>query len=116
MNILTELNDLLSGLDFAVETGVFSGEAPDEYVIVSPMSNVFPVFGDNLPILETQEARISLYAKRNYTKRFKLIVKSLLLEGFTITGQTYLGHEDDTSYFHVSIDVQKCYTFQLEGV
>ena len=113
MTILEELNSLLSGLEFAVETGVFSGVAPDEYVIITPMVDTFPMFGDNLPVMEAQDVRISLYSKRNFTKRKRQMVKSLLLEGFTISGQTYLGREDDTGYFHISIDVKKCYSFQL---
>ena len=111
MNILEELNRILAEMGFVVETGVFSGEAPDEYVIITPMSDTFPLFGDNLPMLEAQEVRVSLYSKRNYIKRRKSIVKALFNLGFTITGQTYVEREDDTGYFHVAIDVQKCYEF-----
>ena len=111
MNILKDLYSILIGLGLDVETGVFSGIAPDEYVIVTPMSDTFPLFGDNMPQMEAQEARLSLYSKRNYTNRKKLIVETLLNLGFTITGQTYIGREDDTGYFHASIDVTRCYTF-----
>ena len=113
MNILEELNAILPGLGLAVETGTFTGKAPDEYMVITSVSDDFPIHGDNLPVIEVQEVRISLYSKQNYVKRKRAIVKALLLEGFTITAQTYLGREDDTGYFHVSIDVQKSYPFDL---
>ena len=113
MNILEELYGILTNLGLDVETGVFSGAAPDEYVVITPMSDFFPLYGDNLPLMETQEVRISLYSKINYVNRKKLILDTLLKLGFTITGLSYLGREDDTGYFHASIDVQKCYDFKL---
>ena len=111
MNILSDLNDALSALGFAVETGVFSGEAPDEYVVLTSMSDTFPMFADNKPVVEAQEVRISLYSKQNYISRKKAMVKHLLDLGFTITGQNHLGREDDTGYFHAAIDVEKCYEY-----
>ena len=111
MNILEELNTILGELGFSVETGVFSGQAPDEYVVITPMVDNFPIFADNLPVLEKQEARISLFSKRNYLKRKKFIVLVLTGLEFTITGQTHVGREDDTGYFHAAIDVEKCYEF-----
>ena len=111
MNILEDLYGILTGLGLDVETGVFSGQAPDEYIIITPLSDTFPLFGDNMPLLEAQEARLSLYSKKNYINRKKSVVETLIKLGFTITGQTYLGREDDTGYFHASIDVKKCYEF-----
>ena len=111
MNILEDLYRILTGLGLDVETGVFSGVAPDEYVIITPMADTFPLYGDNLPLLETQEVRLSLFSKINYTNRKKLVVQTLVNLGFTITAQVYLGHEDDTGYFHTAIDVSKCYPF-----
>ena len=116
VNILEDLYGTLTGLGLDVETGVFTGEAPDVYVVLTPMIDSFPVYGDNLPVLETQEVRISLYSKKNYINRKKLVVETLLNLGYTITGQTYLGREDDTGYFHASIDVSKTYSYQTEGV
>ena len=112
VNILDELYSVLTGLGLNVETGVFSGHAPDEYVVITPMVDIFPVFADNLPVIETQEVKVSLFSKRNYLNRKRLIIETLINLGFTITAQTYLGREDDTGYFHVSIDVKKAYSFQ----
>ena len=47
MNILEELNILLTAIPIPVETGVFSGLAPDEYVVILPLSDVFEVHADN---------------------------------------------------------------------
>ena len=109
MNILMELNTILDTLDMKVETGVFSGKAPDEYIVITPMADVFEMFADNQPQLETQEARLSLYAKGNYQQRKNQIVKALLAAEFTITDRRYNGHEDDTGYHHYGIDAVKEY-------
>ena len=109
MNILEELNALLSGLDVPVETGVFSDIAPDEYVVVTPMTDTFELFADNLPEFETQEARLSVYSKGNYLALKTKIIGALLAEDFTITMRQYIGHEDDTKYHHYAIDVAKIY-------
>ncbi|MCL1796382.1 MAG: hypothetical protein FWG37_05790, partial [Clostridia bacterium] len=69
MNILQELITLLSGLGVPVETGIFSDIAPDEYLVVTPLADTFPLHADNHPLNETQEARLSLYSKGNYISR-----------------------------------------------
>ena len=98
-------------MGFDVETGAFSGEAPDEYVVLTSMSDTFPIFADNKPVFEAQEVRISLYSKQNYLSRKKKMVKALVDLDFTITGQTHLGREEDTGYFHAAVDVVKSYKF-----
>jgi hypothetical protein len=112
MNILEELNRLLTGLGIAVETGVFSGKAPDEYVVITPLSDDLDLYADNLPQSETQGARLSLYSKRNYLRRKRQIVRALLDREFTVTGQLYVGREDDTGYFHATIDTVKQYVLE----
>lgn len=109
MSLLRELNALIEAANIPVETGVFSGKAPDEYVVVTPMGDIYGLHADNAPLFETQEARLSLYSKSNYMQRKNQIVKALLAEGFTITDRVYVGHEDDTGYHHYAIDVAKEY-------
>lgn len=114
MNILTELTALLE--DFLpTETGVFSGVPPDEYLVLTPLADTFAVFADNLPQTEVQEVRISLYSKVNYISRKNQLVKKLLQADFTITDRKYIGHEDETGYFHVAIDVANDYYFSEKG-
>lgn len=114
MTILTELNFLLTGLGFLVETGVFSNKAPDEYMIITPMTDTFPLYADNRPVYETQEARLSLYSKGNYIKRKNALVRALFSADFTVTDRLYVGHEDDTGYHHYAIDVAKHYMYEQE--
>lgn len=109
MSILRELNTILETLGMAVETGVFKGKAPDEYAVITPMTDTFEVFADNRPQYETQEARVSLFCKNNYQKRKNQIVGALLDADITVTDRRYIGHEDDTGYHHYAVDTAKEY-------
>jgi len=109
MSILSELNTLVSAIPLPVETGVFSGKAPDEYVVILPLIDIFEVHADNRPGFEVQEARISLFSKGNYLLCKKQIVTALLNADFTVTEHRYIGHEDDIGYHHYAIDVAKNY-------
>ena len=114
MSILAELGALVTGLGLPVETGVFSGKAPDEYVVITPLVEAFALHADNRPEYETQEVRLSLYCKGNYLARKRQIVKALLLAGFTITDRRYLGREDDSGYHHFMADAQKLYRWEMD--
>ena len=41
MSILEELNSRLTQKGFPVETGIFSEEAPDTYIVITPLSDTF---------------------------------------------------------------------------
>jgi len=112
MSFYEELTALITGLSIPVETGVFSGKAPDEYVVITPLADTFPVHADNRPQCETQEARLSLFVKGNYLRRKNEITRALLAADFTITARMYVGHEDDTGYHSYAIDVAKTYEFE----
>ena len=107
--ILSELTALVTSLGLPVETGVFSGKAPEEYVVLTPMVEDFALYCDNRPEWETQEVRLSLFCRGNYLARKRQIVKALLQAGFTVTGRHYAGREDDTKYHHQIIDCSKLY-------
>ena len=112
MSVLAELNDILSPV-LPVETGVFSGVPPDEYLVITPMTDSFALFGDNMPLAEVSEARISLFSKGNYNKRKNQITAALLGAAFTITDRRYIGHEDDTGYHHYVVDAAKEYETEV---
>lgn len=112
MSILQELTALLSHI-LPVETGIFSGVPPDDYLVLTPMADEFPLFGDNEPLLDVAEVRISLFTKSNYIRRKNQITAALLEAAFTITERRYIGHEDDTGYHHYAIDV--AHHYELEG-
>ena len=111
MSILQELTALLSPI-LPVETGMFSGVPPNEYLVLTPMADEFPLFGDNEPLLDVAEVRISLFTKSNYIRRKNQITAALLGAAFTIIGRRYVEHEDDTGYHHYAIDAAKHYELE----
>jgi len=113
VSVLVELNTLLSGLGVSVETGVFSGIALDEYVVITPLADTFQLFANNLPEYDQQEARISIYSKGNYLELKNKITGALLAGDFTITSRQYIDHEDDTKYHHYGIDVARIYPTEI---
>ena len=112
MNILTELTALIEAQGLPVETGVFSGVAPAEYVVIVPLIDDFVFFGDDRPEFESQEARLSLYSKGNYLAMKAAVTKALLAADFTITDRQYIGHEPDTGYHAYAIDTAKIYAIK----
>ncbi len=109
MSLLSELNEIITGLALPVETGVFSGKAPDEYVVITPLADIFSLHADNRPQQETQEARLSLFSKGNYLRRKDQLVRALLTADFTITDRRYIGYEQDVGMHHYIVDVMKTY-------
>ncbi|WP_418790914.1 hypothetical protein [Phosphitispora sp. TUW77] len=109
MNLLIELNNLLDGLSIPVETGVFSGNAPEEYVVITPLVDTYELYADNRPEYETQEARLSLFTKGSYTQIKRQIEASLISLEIIVTDRRYIGHENDIGYHHYAIDVAKEY-------
>ena len=112
MSILSELNTLFEAANIPVETGVFSGVPPDEYLVLTPLTDTFAVYGDNKPLADVNEVRISLFSKNNYLQRKNQLVRMLLQADFVITDRRYIGHEDDTGYHHYAIDVAKYYELE----
>lgn len=109
MSLLSELKTVIEAVGLPVETGVFSDEPPEEYVVVTPLADTYELHADNLPEYETQEARLSLFSKGNYLMRKEQLSKALLAADFVITDRRYIGHEDDTGYHHYAMDVAKLY-------
>lgn len=68
MNILSEVKELLSSLNIPIETGVFSKEAPNEYIVLVPLADSYPLNADNVPQTDQQELRITLFTKGNYVR------------------------------------------------
>ena len=112
MSILSELNTLFETANIPVETGVFSGVPPDEYLVLTPLTDTFAVYGDNKPLADVSEVRVSLFSKNNYLQRKNQLVRMLLQADFVITDRRYIGHEDDTGYHHYAIDVAKSYELE----
>ncbi len=114
MSILEDLNAVCAALEIPVETGIFSDEAPDTYIVITPLSDTFDLHADNAPGVDIQEARLSLYTKGSYTALKNRLVRLLLREVFTVTGRTYNGYETDTGYHHYTVDAARHYEFETE--
>lgn len=114
MSILEELQIVLGSLSVPIETGVFSEKAPDEYMVLIPMTDSFALHGDNAPLVDVQEVRISIYTKGSYTKLKNAVVRKLLNADFTITARQYIGYETETGYHHYNVDTAKYYEFSKE--
>lgn len=112
MSMLEELNVIVENAGFPVETGVFSKVAPDEYVVVTPISEHFELFADNAPGMNIEEARLSLFSRGNYNEKKRLLVRLLMAGGFLVTERRYVGFEEETGYHHFAIDMAKEY---MEG-
>ena len=109
MSILSDLQTALTPLNIPIETGVFTGEAPAQYIVVVPMTDTFDLFADDQPGVDVQEARLSLFSKGSYTAAKANIVRTLRQADFTITARQYIGYETDTGYHHYNVDVAKHY-------
>lgn len=108
-SILKDITDTLQITGIQIETGIFSEKAPDEYIVIIPMGDIFDFYADDLPNSELQEARLSLFSKENYMAMKNEIVNTLLNADFTITERRYIGYEEDTGFHHFAIDVEKVY-------
>jgi hypothetical protein len=111
MSILSELNTLLAPVA-PIETGVFSGVPPDEYIVLTPLNDSFPLTGDDKPLAEMNEVRISLFSKGNYLAKSRRIVRLLFGADFSVTARQYVGREDDTGFHNYAIDVAKTYEWE----
>ena len=109
VSMLEELNTIVESAGLPVETGVFSTTAPDEYVVITPISEHFELFSDNAPGMNIEEARLSLFSKGNYGAKKRQLVRLLLTAEYLVSERRYIGLEEDTGYHHFAIDVAKEY-------
>ena len=113
MNILQELKGIIEPMNIPIETGIFSKEAPSEYIVLVPLNDSYPLNADNLPQTDVQEVRITVYTKANYIK-LKNKILSKLLNDFYISERRYNGFDADTGYYQYTIDVAKNYEIDIE--
>ena len=112
MSLLSDLNEVLMPIGIPIETGIFSGVPPDEYLVFIPLTDIFEVHADNRPSFDVQEVRISLFSRGNYQRRKRQITVALLNADITVTERRYIGFEEDTKYHHYAIDVMKEYEME----
>ena len=109
MSLLSELKNDLSALGIPVETGAMTDKAPERYIVLTPLADTFDLHADNLPGVEIQEVRVSIFTKGSYTAAKKQLVRILLNGDYTITDRRYNGYETDTGYHLYTVDVSKFY-------
>ena len=114
MSLLSELTSIAKKNSLSVETGVFSGTPPDQYIVLTPVSDGLTLMADNEPNAEIQEVRISLFCKGNYNTLKNKLTRDFLKADITVTDRRYIGHEDDTGFHHYAIDVAKNYDWRNE--
>lgn len=112
MSLLKDINAVLDTLGIPFETGVFTENAPDKYIVIEPLGDIFAVHADNQPLADVEEARISLFAKGSYTSEKNAIVRAFLGANFTITDRRYIGYETETGYYHYVVDIAKSYEWE----
>ena len=108
--ILDDASRVLDTLGIPYETGVFSDEAPEQYIVTVPLSDTFALHTDNLPNADVQVIRLSVFSKINYTELVDGLVAALLLNDFTITDRHYIGFDSSTGYHQYVVDAEKCYS------
>lgn len=113
MSLLEDLQTTLAELDIPVETGIFSDKAPEQYLVIIPLSDTFDLHADNAPGVDVQEARLSLFTTGSYTTAKNKLIRLLLRDDFTITGRLYNGYETETGYHHYTVDVAKHYEMEI---
>ncbi len=114
MTVLAELKVLARELGLSSGTVSFHEKAPDTYLVFTPLTDELTLFADNRPQMETEEVRISLFTKENYTAWKKRLTDSLLERNFVITERRFLDIDDETGYYHYSRDVAKEYVRKEE--
>ena len=105
MTLLEKLKTCLTPLNIPFETGIFSDKAPDTYMVIVPMNDTYEVHADNKPLIDVEEARLSIFTKGSYTAVKGSVVRALLLADITITARNYIGFETETGYHHYNVDV-----------
>ena len=115
MTFLEELNHIVDACGLPVETGVFSGKAPDAYVVITPLTDMFSLFADNRPQAGVNEASLSIFTKKNYKEHKTAILRALVDADFTITDCRYIDYEISTKYYHYYISVAKTHEWSEEN-
>ena len=113
-SILSELTLIAQSLAIPVQTGGYQKKPPSTFLVLTPMTELFPEHADDVPQYTQPEVRLSLYTQGSYTGLADRLVRRLLINDFTVTGRRYIEFESDTGYHHYEIDAAKAYPFELD--
>lgn len=103
LTILTHIMDSL-GLPVTVARHL-PDPAPNTFVVLTPLVDVFDFYADNQPQVDVCEVQVSLFTTENYLEIAKRITEEVLAADLTVRARRYVGFEVDTSMHHWAIDV-----------
>lgn len=109
MNALSELKIIAEELGLPSGAISFEKKAPDTYLVFTPLYDDLLLYADNRPLMESEEIRISLFSRENYLLWKKRLTDCLLQRDFVITERRFIEREEETAYYHYSLDVAKEY-------
>ena len=66
MSILEDLTSLLARKGIPVETGIFSDEAPEAYIVIVPLADTFDLHADNAPGVDTGSSAVPVFQRQLY--------------------------------------------------
>ena len=92
MNALSEIGEILTAIKIPWQTGAYTEPAPDQYVVLVPLSDTFDIMADNRPQFDVQAVRLSIFSKRNYN-----LIKN---------------YDSETGYHQYVLDVEKHYEME----
>lgn len=107
MSVLAELKELAAKIGIPSGTISFEMDAPETYLVFTPLYDLLELYADNLPLMGIEEVRISLFTKKNYTALKNRLISLLLKADFTITECRFQDIDEETGYYHYSLDVAK---------
>ena len=104
--LLEQVTGVADRLGLPIAVGLYTDSpAPATYLIATPLNDMFDVFADNTPGVETEEARLAVFTTGNYLPVRDRLTQALLDAGLTVTARRYVGFEADTGYHHYAIDI-----------
>lgn len=109
MTALQKIKSILDEIGIKSMTADYadnSDSAPESYVVIVPIADELDEYADDLPTVERNSVRLSIYTKKNYSKLRKRIRDAILENGVQITGMSFVEREKDTGYYHYEIDVE----------
>lgn len=104
--LLEQVTVVADRLGLPIAAGLHTDSpAPATYLVATPLSDMFDVYGDNQPGVEIEELRLALFTTGNYLTTRDWLTRALLDAGLTVTARRYVGFEADTGYHHYALDV-----------
>ena len=112
MNALSEIGEILTAIKIPWQTGAYTEPAPDQYIVLVPLSDTFDIMADNRPQFDVQSVRLSVFSKGNYNLIKNQLVRILLDADFFLSDRRYLDYDNETEYHQYVLDVEKHYEME----